>query len=358
MIGAPRKLASQMVRATRERRDLNGRRPPRFGTGPDDGGPARVFYLSPDLDRPSGGVRNIYRHVDVLADLGIEATVVHSRSGFRCGWFANTTRVAAAADVRLRPRDILVTTEWHGPWLHTLPADVRKVAFNQGPYCTFDATPFAQSDPGAPYAAVPGLEALLTVSEDGERLLEYAFPRLTTRRARPVVDGAVFHPAAQPRGPRLGYLARGRRSEERDQLLHILRSRGALDGWELVPAGGSEAETARLMGSCSLFLSFGYREGFGLPPAEAMASGCYVIGYPSLGGTEFFDPAYCSPVAESDLVAYGRAVEEAMRLFTADPEATAQTGLKASAAILDRYSVAGLTEDLRSFYSSLLPATA
>ena len=284
--------------------------------------------------------------------------MVHTRPGFRCTWFENKTRVAAAAEVRLRPRDLLVTTEWHGPWLHTFPEDVRKVVFNQGPYCTFDATPFDESGPGAPYASLARLEGLLTVSEDGERLLRYAFPSLTVRRARPVVDPAVFRPGPEPRGQRLGYLARTRRADERDQLLHILRSRGALEDWELTPISGSEAETARLMRRCPLFLSFGYREGFGLPPAEAMASGCYVVGYTSLGGTEFFDPAYCTPVAECDLVAYGMAVEDAMQRFRAHPQVIEQAGLKSSAAILDRYSVDGLTADLSAFYSALLTATA
>jgi glycosyltransferase involved in cell wall biosynthesis len=347
-------VASQLVRASRARRDLRGRRLPRLRTGPDAGGPPRVYYLSPDLNKPSGGVRNIYRHVDVLGAMGVEATVLHTRPGFRAGWFEHTTRVAAAAEVRLRPRDVLVPTEWHGPWLHTLPADVRKVVFNQGPYCTFDATPVEGSAPGAPYAGIPRLEGLLTVSEDGERLLRYAFPSLAIGRARPVVDRSVFHPGPEPRRRRIGYLARSRRSEERDQLLHILRSRGALAGWELVPISGSEAETAALMRTCQLFLSFGYREGFGLPPAEAMASGCYVVGYTALGGTEYFDPAYCTPVAECDLVAYGTAVEEAMRRTRDDPGSVERAGLKSSAAILERYSPDGLAGDLSSYFSPLL----
>jgi glycosyltransferase involved in cell wall biosynthesis len=167
------------------------------------------------------------------------------------------------------------------------------------------------------------------------------------------VDGSLFHPAEGRRERRIGYLARSRRSAERDQLLHILRSRGVLADWELTPISGTEAETARLMRSCPIFLSFGFREGFGLPPAEAMASGCYVVGYTALGGTEYFDPAYCTPVAECDLVAYGEAVEEAMQRFQDDPDAVETVGLKSSAAILDRYSADNLTADLSRFYDSL-----
>ncbi|GAA1613158.1 hypothetical protein GCM10009828_046430 [Actinoplanes couchii] len=342
-----------MVRTVRARRDLAGRRPPRFNTGDDTGGPSRVFYLAPDLDQPSGGVRNIYRHVDVLAGLGIEATVVHSRAGFRCTWFANGTRVAAAAEVRLRPRDLLVVTEWHGPWLHTLPAGVRKIVFNQGPYCTFDATPYDDSAAGSPYAAIEGLEGLLTVSEDGERLLSWTFPSLPVHLARPVVDRAVFHPGTGPRRRRIGYLARGRRAEEREMLLHMLRSRGLPDGWELTPISGSEAQVAEQMRECAIFLAFGFREGFGLPPAEAMASGCYVVGYTALGAAEFFDPAYCTPVPECDLLAYGRAVEDAVRRWDADPGEVTAVALKASATVLGRYDEAGLAGDLSAFHRGL-----
>ncbi|MFC7533542.1 glycosyltransferase [Actinoplanes sp. GCM10030250] len=358
MTPAPMAMASQMIRTVRARRDLAGRRPPRFLTGTDAGGPPRVFYLSPDLDKPSGGVRNIYRHVDVLNGLGIDAAVVHTAGGFRCSWFANDTRVEAAADVRLRPRDVLVTTEWHGPWLHSLPAGVRKIVFNQGPYCTFDATPFEESAAGAPYADLPGLEGLLTVSEDGERLLSWTFPTLPVHRARPVVDRAVFHPGSGPRRRRIGYLARGRRSEEREMLLHMLRARGLPADWELTPISGSEAQVAAAMRECAIFLAFGFREGFGLPPAEAMASGCYVVGYTALGGAEFFDPAYCTPVPECDLRAFGEAIEDAIRRYQEDPDEMEAVALKASATILGRYDVAGLTGDLSSFYSALLPAAA
>jgi glycosyltransferase involved in cell wall biosynthesis len=146
-----------------------------------------------------------------------------------------------------------------------------------------------------------------------------------------------------------------RRHAEREQLLHIMRSRGILDGWELVPIDGrTEDETAELMRSCAIFLSFSEREGFGLPPAEAMASGCYVVGYTGNGGRDYFDPAYCSPVPECDLLAYAMAVEEAIRRFESDPESLAKTGRLASERILGQYHEAGLKADLTTLYGQLL----
>ena len=50
----------------------------------------------------------------------------------------------------------------------------------------------------------------------------------------------------------------------------------------------SYAEVANSLNSSRLFLSFGHPEGFGLPIAEAMASGCWVVGYSGGGGDELF----------------------------------------------------------------------
>jgi hypothetical protein len=53
-----------------------------------------VYYWCPDADRPYGGVRAIYRHVDILNEHGVAAFVLHERRPFRCTWFRNGTRIA------------------------------------------------------------------------------------------------------------------------------------------------------------------------------------------------------------------------------------------------------------------------
>jgi hypothetical protein len=226
--------------------------------------------------------------------------------------------------------------------------------FNQGAYITFDHVPYDATGPGAPYAGVTGLVGILAVSRDSADLLRYAFPGIDVHVARNVVDPSVFHPAGGARGRRIAYLTH-RRPAEREQLFHMLRSRGSLDGWELVPiAGRTERETADLMRSSPIFLSFSGNEGFGLPPAEAMAAGCYVVGFTGRAGGEFFDPACSGPVPEADLVAFGRAVEESCAAYDADPQTLAKAGRAASELVLSRYSVGGLREDLLAFYRPLL----
>src|SRR5262249_36285494 len=154
------------------------------------GGPT-VYYLAPHLPGPSGGVRVIYRHVDALNALGIDAAVVHDKAGFRCSWFANDTRVLFAGDVTLGSRDILGVPECYGPRLDGLPAGPRVVILNQGAYHTFDLVPLQSTPPGAPYRGARGVVGLLTVSQDSAELLRYAFADLPVSVCRQVIDDTV-----------------------------------------------------------------------------------------------------------------------------------------------------------------------
>jgi glycosyltransferase involved in cell wall biosynthesis len=341
------------LRQAANSRHLRRRTPPEIRYEAGARGRGTVYYLSPDDNVPSGGIRVLYRHVDVLNASGREAAVLHAGRGFRADWFVNDTRVLSARDVTLGPADILVVPEFYGPGLGTLPPGCRKVVFNQNAYQTFDQVPFAATAAGAPYAGVSGIEALLTVSQDNAALLRYAFPDLPVHIARVVVDERVFHPGERPPGRRLGYMPR-RRATEQEQLLHMLRSRGCLEGWELVAIDGlTEAQTAAALRDCAVFLSFSEREGFGLPPAEAMASGAYVVGFTGLAGREYFDPSYCAPVAEADLLAFASAVEQALRQHEQEPAELAAAGRAAAKQILGRYHEDGLREDLVAFYDAL-----
>ncbi len=77
-----------------------------------------------------------------------------------------------------------------------------------------------------------------------------------------------------------------------------------------------------------------------------------------MAGREFFDPAYCTPVPEGDLLAFARGVEEAITAYETDREAFIKRGLAASTEVLGRYTTAGLCEDLRAFCRPLLETVA
>lgn len=50
-------------------------------------------------------------------------------------------------------------------------------------------------------------------------------------------------------------------------------------------------QVAETLSTCHIFLSTGFPEGFGLPPLEAMASGCIPVGFTGFGGWEYMRQA-------------------------------------------------------------------
>jgi glycosyltransferase involved in cell wall biosynthesis len=146
-----------------------------------------------------------------------------------------------------------------------------------------------------------------------------------------------------------------RRGGDARQVLDLLEARACTDNWDIVRIGSqTEEQTAEIFRSCSIFLSFSEQEGFGMPPAEAMASGCYVVGFTGLAGREFFQPDICSPVEEGNVLAFAQTAERAMTDFDKDPQSVRGRGLAASARIRSRYSPQAQLEELLAFYDSLL----
>jgi hypothetical protein len=327
---------------------------PRLKAGERGTAPPTVWMICPDWDRPAGGTRKQYRVVDVLNAAGLDAAIVHTRPGFSCSWFAHTTKVVAAPDVIVGEHDLIVVPELYGPAIRELPAGVRQVIFNQNPYMTLDSLVAGGPLAEAPYADNPDLAAMVVVSADSAELLAYAFPDVAVRRIRLGIDPAIHHPPAEPAARRIAYMPR-KRVEEQKEVLRLLELRGVLDDWELVPIWRRpEAETAELLRSSSIFLSFGVREGFGLPPCEAMASGCLVVGFDGFGGREYFRLPYAESVENGDTVAFARAVERLTGRFDDDPAATAALSEAASRFVLESYSPAAEAQSIVDAFAPLL----
>ena len=80
------------------------------------------------------------------------------------------------------------------------------------------------------------------------------------------------------------------------------------------------------------------KAGVGLPAAKAMACGCIVIGYHGNGGMKFFDSSYCFPIREGNIKEFVKNIETILTQSNQDSETLKQMRLKASKAILERYS--------------------
>ncbi len=312
-----------------------------------------VWMICPDWDKPAGGVRTQYRAVDALNDAGLAAAIVHKRAGFACSWFAHTTRIVPAGDVVVGEKDVIVVPEWYGPAILDLPTGVRQVIFNQNAYLTLDSLTSGPAA-AAPYLHNPDLVAVLVVSDDSAEVLEHAFPGTPIRRIHLGIDPAIYHPPAGAARRRIAYMPR-RRADEASQVLQLLELRGVLDRWETVAIDGcSEAEAADLLRSSRIFLSFSEREGFGLPPCEALACGCLVVGFDGFAGREFFRLPFAESVEDGDVVAFARAAERLARRVEEDSAAMAAVSQAGARFVLDRYSRTTEQRDLIDIFGPLL----
>ena len=325
-------------------------RPPRVQVGPASG-PRRIFYLTPHGNVPAGGVRVMYRHVDILNDSGVEAFVLHGRRGFECTWFEHRTPVVDTSSVRIGPDDLLVVPELFVGTLAGLGAGRPHVIFNQGPHLTFQRE---GANTAAHYVAGPDLRGVLTVSEHGRRLLEYAFPHLDVWCVRNSIELDLFRPG-DARDPRLITYMPRRANADATLVLELLRARGALDGWTVRPLEGlTRRETAEALRSSSIFLHFTYQEGFGLPAAEAIACGNLVIGFDGFGGREIFRPEFSRPVPAGDVVAFAQTVEEALRREEREPGWCRSLGERAATYVSRRHSEENEREDVLAFYRHVI----
>jgi glycosyltransferase involved in cell wall biosynthesis len=294
-----------------------------------------IYLYSPDDNRPSGGIQKIYHHADILNRNGFQAAVVHVAPGFRCTWFANDTPIVQAQTVRPGPDDILVASELFGPQITQKAPGIRKVIFNQNCYNTFLYFPLDDKTTDMPYRH-PDVVATITVSEDSAQYLRYAFPEHLVLRIRPGIDRALYYPEAKKR--QIAFMPR-RLPDEALQVFNILKVRGALADFEIVPIDGvPRAAAARILRQSAFFFSFSAREGFGLPPAEAMACGCVTVGFHGGGGREYFLPEFSWPVAAGEIENYARTVETLLARYRQAPESLAAQTAHAAQFICDNYS--------------------
>ena len=78
-----------------------------------------------------------------------------------------------------------------------------------------------------------------------------------------------------------------RRREDLLAGVQLMRRSGQLDGWTFELIDGVDARgVADVLGRSAIFLFGAEREGVGLPGAEALAAGAFVVGFTGHGAKE------------------------------------------------------------------------
>ncbi len=340
----------------------------------------KIYFICTDNSKPAGGVKQLYRQVDLLNANGYNATILHKKKGFRCTWFKNETVVESNKSIfnqlkffdkknisylgklilktkirfgkKIEENSILVFPEIYGPNICFVESNNKKVIFNQNCYYTFDKYAIDTILEKSPYSKEHNL-ATIVVSNDSEEYLKFIFPDLNLFRIRLGIDNSIFSYSDQ-KNKQIAFMPR-KLSEDVIQVINILNQRKKCIGWEFVSIENkSETEVSEILKKSMIFLSFNYREGFGLPPVEAMACGNVVVGYHGQGGKEFFEDKFNYLVQDRNIIEFVEKVEIAVSEYNKNPILFIQKGKNASDFVLENYSLVKEKEDILKIWKDLI----
>lgn len=282
----------------------------------------RLFFLCPDDNTPYGGIKIIYRHVEVLNDLGFKAFVFHETPGFKITWFKTNAPLSYPiknwffqSQPPFNQNDLVVLPEYN--LLQTYPYYGRfpYLVFNQNVYTTFNHVkiqkiPFNEYPPLKEYLKSEGI---ITVSDDNLHVLKALYPSKPVDRV--ILSIENFHFSNQKEKIIAFSLAK----EPKQAIAVISLLSEKLKDWTFVPlVNMDEATVSQTLQKAALFLNFTHPEGFGLPAAEALKSGALVIGYDGRASAEYMKAPYATLVSYGDLITFRDAILDAAHLFEND----------------------------------------
>ena len=280
----------------------------------------RVIFLCPSDDTPTGGVKVIYRHCELLNTLGLDCVVMHPYDhDIRCSWFSHEARFTTGPQLDPRRDFVIVPDLWALPFgAQCRSAGVRYGIFVQNGYLTHPILPsHTRTDMEAVYH---GADLILSISADSTRMVRCNYRGIWAERITDIrysISEKFHPPSARFCGPppkRVTFMPRKLAD-------HAARVAFALSGqlppdWRLVPIqNASEIDVANYLFESSIFLSFSEFEGLPLPPLEAAIAGNLVVGYTGQGAREYWQAPHFHEIQQGDIIGFVEAVALAAQAF-------------------------------------------
>lgn len=313
----------------------------------------RIVYLCPADNTPTGGVKVIYRHAELLTSLGADASILHPfNPEFSCTWFRHHARIRRSTALDPTADFVIIPELWaasFGP--QCIDQSVRFGIFVQNAYLTHPVLP---DQPAELFDKVyRDADLVLSISDDSSRMVTLNYPRIDRNRLLRVRYSVpeCFHAPSTAATSSITFMPR-KMASHAQRVVFALRQRLPAH-WAITPIHGvDEATVATMLARSRVFLSFSEFEGLPLPPLEAALAGNLVIGYTGQGAREYWYPPNFLEINQGDIHGFVEAVYRAARQIDAR-QLSPEDLLPGIARLTQRFSLATETTNLRALLARI-----
>ena len=272
----------------------------------------RIIYGAPPSNTPAGGVKVIYRHSEILRNMGIESSVWHPGDNqFKCTWFDNSINTINTEELSPSTDFLIIPEIWASSYVPML----KKLGFRVAIFvqnCYYTHINLNPENSNAIAEAYREADLILSISRDTSEFLINIFkiPEGKIILQRYSIDSNLFHPIIKSKT--ITYMPRkmGQHSTRVVSMLNHLIPKD----WRILALDNmTERQIAKNLSESIIFLAFSEFEGLPVPPVEAALSGNIVIGYHGQGGREYwFSPNFIS-IEQGDIQKFTKTTLETIR---------------------------------------------
>ena len=243
----------------------------------------RIIYILKPFSFPSGGVATIYDHVEILSNHGFQAFVALETTPDKDFYNSNAPLMIHGGKINFQAGDIYVFPEGLTDYMEAFKnISVRKIMFCQNQYYL----PFS-ANPNLGFSEYP-VDDLVISSKAIESFMQKVYGLSNISLIPYSIDTRIFFPEEKKR--QIAYMPWKLPNAAKFIEAAFKRIYKEYQDISWVSISGMNREhAAKILRESAVFLSLSHRESFGLPPLEAMASGCLVAGFHGDGGREYMN---------------------------------------------------------------------
>ncbi len=243
----------------------------------------RIFYLCPDFATPSGGVKRLYTHVEILKENGYDAYIMHYNKGIVLDWFESDAPVMYFSDSpQFDPEDVIVIPEGFSDIMKQFePLPNRKVVIAVSFAYIFESMPLGEN--WKDY----GIDWVITNSASIADFVKWSMGIENVDIIGTSIDHELFGYDPDIKKLQIAYIKR--KDTISPMVEKILKSADASFGQlDFIPIENLNiADYAQVLKESEVFLTTSTSEGFPRSVLEATACGCLCIGFDGIGGKDF-----------------------------------------------------------------------